>query len=129
MSRAAAWVTLLLLLLLAVAERGRAGFAFRLQVSSPRTPEGSLVPTPVWLKSRSSGGTGSPPALPEASGLALASDPGGSLNFLAMVDNLQGDSGRGYYLELLLGTPPQKVGGGAGAGLVEPPREVSPTQS
>ncbi|KAK9402089.1 beta-secretase 2 [Crotalus adamanteus] len=106
MSRAAAWVTLLLL---AVAERGRARFTFRLQVSSPGTPEGSLVPTPVLLKSRSSGGTGSPPALPEASGLALASDPGGSLNFLAMVDNLQGDSGRGYYLELLLGTPPQKL--------------------
>lgn len=109
MSRAAAWVTMLLLLL-AVAERGRARFTFRLQVSSPGTPEGSLVPTPVLLKSRSSGGTGSPPALPEAPGLALASDPGGSLNFLAMVDNLQGDSGRGYYLELFLGTPPQKVG-------------------
>ncbi|XP_062983625.1 beta-secretase 2 [Elgaria multicarinata webbii] len=28
---------------------------------------------------------------------------------MAMVDNLQGDSGRGYYLELLIGTPPQKL--------------------
>ncbi|KAG3284009.1 beta-site APP-cleaving enzyme 2, transcript variant X1 [Ictidomys tridecemlineatus] len=26
-----------------------------------------------------------------------------------MVDNLQGDSGRGYYLEMLIGTPPQKL--------------------
>ncbi|NXO42156.1 BACE2 secretase, partial [Locustella ochotensis] len=42
-------------------------------------------------------------------GLALASDPGGSLNFLAMVENLQGDSGRGYYLEMLIGTPPQAL--------------------
>uniref|UniRef100_A0A8C5SWH0 Beta-secretase 2 n=1 Tax=Laticauda laticaudata TaxID=8630 RepID=A0A8C5SWH0_LATLA len=98
-----------LLLLLTAAERGRAGFAFRLQVSSPVTPERTLVPTPVLLKSRSSGGSSGKPALPKASGLALASDPGGSLNFLAMVDNLQGDSGRGYYFELLLGTPPQKL--------------------
>lgn len=108
MSRTSACVVLLLLL--AVAERGRARFAFRLQVSSPVIPESTLVPTPVLLKSRSSGGTDSEPALSKTSGLALASDSGGSLNFLAMVDNLQGDSGRGYYFELLLGTPPQKVG-------------------
>ncbi|XP_070800383.1 beta-secretase 2 [Pituophis catenifer annectens] len=107
MSRTAACVVLLLLL--AVAERGRARFAFRLQVSSPVIPKSTLVPTPVLLKSRSSGGTDSEPALSKTSGLALASDPGGSLNFLAMVDNLQGDSGRGYYFELLLGTPPQKL--------------------
>ncbi|KAM6448309.1 beta-secretase 2 isoform 1-T1 [Liasis olivaceus] len=107
MSRTAGCLSLLLLL--AVAERGRARFAFRLQVSSPVSPDGALVPTPVLLKSRSSGGTGSQPALQEASSLALASDPGGSLNFMAMVDNLQGDSGRGYYIELLLGTPPQKL--------------------
>lgn len=44
-----------------------------------------------------------------APGLSLASEPGGSINFLAMVDNLQGDSGRGYYLELNIGTPPQKL--------------------
>ncbi|NXH45078.1 BACE2 secretase, partial [Dicaeum eximium] len=44
-----------------------------------------------------------------ADGLALASDPGGTLNFLAMVENLQGDSGRGYYLEMLIGTPPQAL--------------------
>lgn len=52
-----------------------------------------------------------PPAEPRADGLALALEPaGGAANFLAMVDNLQGDSGRGYYLEMLIGTPPQKVG-------------------
>ncbi|XP_058041735.1 beta-secretase 2 isoform X2 [Ahaetulla prasina] len=107
MLRTAACVVLLLLL--AVAERGRARFAFRLQASSPAIPERTLVPTPVLLKSRSSGRNDSETALPETSGLALASDPGGSLNFLAMVDNLQGDSGRGYYFELLLGTPPQKL--------------------
>ncbi|XP_065732260.1 beta-secretase 2 isoform X2 [Phocoena phocoena] len=51
-----------------------------------------------------------PPAEPRADGLALALEPaGGAANFLAMVDNLQGDSGRGYYLEMLIGTPPQKL--------------------
>ncbi|XP_064135546.1 beta-secretase 2 isoform X3 [Loxodonta africana] len=51
-----------------------------------------------------------PPAAPRADGLALALEPAaGAANFLAMVDNLQGDSGRGYYLEMLLGTPPQKL--------------------
>lgn len=55
-----------------------------------------------------------PPAKPRADGLAFALEPsGGAANFLAMVDNLQGDSGRGYYLEVLIGTPPQKVGGRA----------------
>ncbi|KAK2089989.1 Beta-secretase 2 [Saguinus oedipus] len=54
------------------------------------------------------------PAERRADGLALALEPAlesaaGSANFLAMVDNLQGDSGRGYYLEMLIGTPPQKL--------------------
>lgn len=42
-------------------------------------------------------------------GLSLASDPAGTVNFLDMVNNLQGDSGRGYYLEMSLGSPGQKV--------------------
>ncbi|XP_053312767.1 beta-secretase 2 [Spea bombifrons] len=42
-------------------------------------------------------------------GLSFASDPTGKINFLAMIDNLEGDSGRGYYLELSIGTPPQKL--------------------
>ncbi|KAF5927477.1 hypothetical protein HPG69_016116 [Diceros bicornis minor] len=51
-----------------------------------------------------------PRAVPGADGLAFALEPaGGAANFLAMVDNLQGDSGRGYYLEMLIGTPPQKL--------------------
>ncbi|CAN2387547.1 negative regulation of amyloid precursor protein biosynthetic process [Pristimantis euphronides] len=42
-------------------------------------------------------------------GLSLASDPSGKINFMAMVDNLEGDSGRGYYLEMMIGTPPQML--------------------
>lgn len=45
----------------------------------------------------------------DGNGLSLASDPTGTVNFLDMVNNLQGDSGRGYYIEMSLGTPGQKV--------------------
>lgn len=45
----------------------------------------------------------------DGSGLSLASDPTGTVNFLDMVNNLQGDSGRGYYIEMSIGTPGQKV--------------------
>uniref|UniRef100_A0A8D0ED82 Beta-secretase 2 n=1 Tax=Salvator merianae TaxID=96440 RepID=A0A8D0ED82_SALMN len=117
---AAGW----LLLLLAVAtERCWARFTIPLRVSLPGSfSDGSLpVPTPVLLKARGGGGgsssssssrrgNGSQEEQPrEAEVLALASDPSDAVNFLAMVDNLQGDSGRGYYLELLLGTPSQKL--------------------
>lgn len=45
----------------------------------------------------------------DGNGLSLASDPTGKVNFLDMVNNLQGDSGRGYYIEMSIGTPGQKV--------------------
>ncbi|XP_072470882.1 beta-secretase 2 [Notamacropus eugenii] len=45
-----------------------------------------------------------------AEGLALALDPKrGLVNFLPMINNLRGDAGKGYYLEMLIGTPPQKL--------------------
>ncbi|XP_037329564.2 beta-secretase 2 [Pungitius pungitius] len=45
----------------------------------------------------------------DGDGLSLASDPSGAVNFLDMVNNLQGDHGRGYYIEMSIGTPGQKV--------------------
>ncbi|XP_054884904.1 beta-secretase 2 [Poeciliopsis prolifica] len=45
----------------------------------------------------------------DGEGLSLASDPSGTVNFLDMVNNLQGDSGRGYYIEMSIGTPGQKL--------------------
>ncbi|XP_053507508.1 beta-secretase 2 isoform X1 [Ictalurus furcatus] len=42
-------------------------------------------------------------------GLSLASDPAGNVNFLSMVDNLEGDAGRGYYLQMVIGTPGQTL--------------------
>uniref|UniRef100_A0A673GE14 Beta-secretase 2-like n=1 Tax=Sinocyclocheilus rhinocerous TaxID=307959 RepID=A0A673GE14_9TELE len=38
------------------------------------------------------------------SGLSLASDPAGIVNFLDMINNLKGDSGRGYYMQMVIGT-------------------------
>ncbi|KAK7882900.1 hypothetical protein WMY93_029074 [Mugilogobius chulae] len=35
--------------------------------------------------------------------------PTGQVNFLDLVNNLQGDSGRGYYIEMAIGTPAQTV--------------------
>lgn len=48
-------------------------------------------------------------ATSDANGLSLAADPTGTVNFLDMVNNLEGDSGRGYYIEMSIGTPGQKV--------------------
>lgn len=42
-------------------------------------------------------------------GLSLASDPAGTVNFLDMISNLKGDSGRGYYMQMVIGTPGQTV--------------------
>lgn len=102
---------LLLLLLAGTAGLCRALFSLPLRVSHPAAPAGS-PPAPVVLRPAS--GSRQQDAPGAVDGLALASDPGGTLNFLAMVENLQGDSGRGYYLEMLIGTPPQAVGAGRG---------------
>ncbi|XP_074002869.1 beta-secretase 2 [Numenius arquata] len=96
----------LLLLFAGTAGLCRAFFSFPLRVSHPAAPGGS-PPAPVVLRPGS--GSRQQDPLGGADGLALASDPGGTLNFLAMVENLQGDSGRGYYLEMLIGTPPQAL--------------------
>uniref|UniRef100_V9KIB4 Beta-secretase 2 n=1 Tax=Callorhinchus milii TaxID=7868 RepID=V9KIB4_CALMI len=44
-----------------------------------------------------------------ASAAASATTGNGAVSFLNMVDNLRGDIGRGYYLEMDIGTPPQKM--------------------
>ncbi|KAG7226118.1 hypothetical protein INR49_018729 [Caranx melampygus] len=45
----------------------------------------------------------------DGNGLSLASDPTGTVNFLDMVNNLEGDSGRGYYIEMSIGTPAKRA--------------------
>ncbi|XP_010833315.1 PREDICTED: beta-secretase 2 [Bison bison bison] len=98
--------------------RGNWGLEFPGKEAPPETskgerghPEGTRAhPAPRFDLGRGREGPGPSPAEPRADGLALALEPaGGAANFLAMVDNLQGDSGRGYYLEMQIGTPPQKL--------------------
>ncbi|XP_026878089.2 beta-secretase 2 [Electrophorus electricus] len=49
------------------------------------------------------------PLKPNASGLSLASEPAGLGSFVNMINNLHGDSGRGYYMEMVIGTPGQTM--------------------
>ncbi|XP_063812667.1 beta-secretase 2 [Pseudophryne corroboree] len=83
-----------LVLLLGAARCASAVFSFPLRISPAQVSQ----PQPV-----------SPAAPKDIVGLSLASDPSGRINFMAMVDNLEGDSGRGYYLELAIGTPAQML--------------------
>lgn len=96
-----------------------------LRAAPAPAPAPLTLPLRVAAPTPGPGTPAAPRAAPHADGLALALEPaGGAANFLAMVDNLQGDSGRGYYLEMLIGTPPQKVGWRAVAG--SPPPLPSP---
>ncbi|XP_044940416.1 beta-secretase 2 isoform X2 [Mustela putorius furo] len=81
-----------------------------LRAAPAPAPAPLTLPLRVAAPTPGPGTPAAPRAAPQADGLALALEPaGGAANFLAMVDNLQGDSGRGYYLEMLIGTPPQKL--------------------
>lgn len=82
----------LLLVLGAVCVSAR--FSFPLKISPALVSQPRLV---------------SPASPKDIVGLSLASDPSGKINFMAMVNNLEGDSGRGYYLEMMIGTPPQAL--------------------
>lgn len=73
------------------------------------------------------GAGGEPPLPPDASAQAGRSGEGGGegrryparrrrgaapggISFVDMIDNLRGKSGQGYYVEMAVGSPPQKVG-------------------
>ncbi|XP_051966442.1 beta-secretase 1-like [Xyrauchen texanus] len=52
----------------------------------------------------------SQPATPRGSTRAARTRRGvGGMNFVNMIDNLRGKSGQGYYIEMAVGTPPQKL--------------------
>ncbi|XP_074069949.1 beta-secretase 2 [Macrotis lagotis] len=87
-------------------------FTLPLKVS-PVKLNGALPRPPPVTASRAAplgNESGGHPRDAAAEGLSLALDPTRELvNFLPMINNLQGDSGRGYYLEMLIGTPPQEL--------------------
>ncbi|XP_001370392.2 beta-secretase 2 [Monodelphis domestica] len=89
-----------------------APFIFPLKVS-PGGRKG-ISPRPPQVRASVAAPLGNEPggqvSAVAAGGLALALDPErGAVSFLPMVDNLQGDAGKGYYVEMLIGTPPQKL--------------------
>ncbi|XP_062417613.1 beta-secretase 1 [Pungitius pungitius] len=50
-----------------------------------------------------------PPPLPHAASRRRRGAAARSVSFVDMVDNLRGKSGQGYYVEMAVGSPPQKV--------------------
>lgn len=58
-----------------------------------------------------------PPTRRSAAAAAAARGPprrrrganAGGISFVSMIDNLRGKSGQGYYVEMAVGSPPQKV--------------------
>lgn len=56
-----------------------------------------------------------PPPLPPAASASRSparrrrGAPAGGISFVDMIDNLRGKSGQGYYVEMAVGSPPQKV--------------------
>ncbi|XP_043853361.1 beta-secretase 2 [Dromiciops gliroides] len=87
-------------------------FTLPLKVSPIKLNRSSPRPPPVTASLAAPLGNESEGRLRDvaAEGLALALDPTrGLVNFLPMIDNLKGDAGWGYYLEMFIGTPPQKL--------------------
>lgn len=81
-------------------------------------------PAPPRIRLPLRGGAALPPG-PRARRAPEEAERGGS--FVEMIDNLRGKSGQGYYVEMTVGSPPQKVGAagppsGAGSAPSPPPR-------
>lgn len=90
-------------------------------------------PAPPRIRLPLRGGAGPPPG-PRARRAPEDAERAGS--FVEMIDNLRGKSGQGYYVEMTVGSPPQKVGTRGGGGLrrtgghwLAPARPASPSPS
>lgn len=75
------------------------------------------LPAPPRIRLPLRGGAALPPG-PRARRAPEDAERAGS--FVDMIDNLRGKSGQGYYVEMTVGSPPQKVGA-AGLGLQQAP--------
>lgn len=64
-------------------------------------------PPPAAAAKRERGNTGRYAARRRRGAAAAAA--GGGISFVDMIDNLRGKSGQGYYVEMAVGSPPQKV--------------------
>lgn len=87
--------------------------------SSQSAPDASGLPLAIRVPLRQGARAEPPPQLPPAaesrgnSGRSAARKrrgaAAGAISFVDMVDNLRGKSGQGYYVEMAVGSPPQKV--------------------
>lgn len=89
--------------------------------SGQSAPDASGLPLAIRVPLRQGARAEQPPPLPPA---ALSRERGnagkhaarrrrgaaaGGVSFVDMIDNLRGKSGQGYYVEMAVGSPPQKV--------------------
>lgn len=87
--------------------------------SSQSAPDASGLPLAIRVPLRQGARAEPPPQLPPAaaergnSGNSAArrrrGAAAGGISFVDMIDNLRGKSGQGYYVEMAVGSPPQKV--------------------
>lgn len=90
--------------------------------SGQSAPDASGLPLAIRMPLRQGARAEQPPPLPPAVAYRERGNPGnhaarrrrgaaaGGISFVDMIDNLRGKSGQGYYVEMAVGSPPQKVG-------------------
>lgn len=86
---------------------------------SQSAPDASGLPLAIRLPLSQGARTESSPPLERGgarrmSGRRRRGVTASGINFVDMVDNLRGKSGQGYYVEMAVGSPPQKVKQGLG---------------
>uniref|UniRef100_A0A665UTV8 Peptidase A1 domain-containing protein n=1 Tax=Echeneis naucrates TaxID=173247 RepID=A0A665UTV8_ECHNA len=95
------------------------------RLGAQSAPDASGLPLAIRVPLRQGARAGQPPSLPPAAtapvasrGVAgrhpvrrprVAAAAGGGISFVDMIDNLRGKSGQGYYVEMAVGSPPQKL--------------------
>lgn len=86
--------------------------------SSQSAQDASGLPRAIRVPLRQGARAEQPPPLRPAAAAAAAAKhaarrrrgvAAGGMSFMDMIDNLRGKSGQGYYVEMAVGSPPQKV--------------------
>lgn len=84
------------------------------------------LPAPPRIRLPLRGGAAPPSGLRQRRA-PLDAEPDSAGSFVDMIDNLRGKSGQGYYVEMTVGSPPQKVRWeGIPASLASPASRSSP---
>uniref|UniRef100_A0A665UV38 Beta-secretase 1 n=1 Tax=Echeneis naucrates TaxID=173247 RepID=A0A665UV38_ECHNA len=71
------------------------------RLGAQSAPDASGLPLAIRVPLRQGARAGQPPR--------VAAAAGGGISFVDMIDNLRGKSGQGYYVEMAVGSPPQKL--------------------